>query len=194
MNSNAQTAGNNYSWKLPASANKASQLVGLQRQAYKTKVAITGHTASSVYGKEMMGTEEVPVVLSDLGWESVQADLEAEFARSKRLLALEPNWDGEDSPGYTQEVLDRAQRLVGLTVKQLLSHPKVDKAVPSIDAGPNGSIDIYWQNGDRELLLNLPAIEGELAEFYGTDDTGVQVKGKLDPNTAQGWLIAWVAK
>ncbi|HEX9988460.1 MAG TPA: hypothetical protein VGE45_08290 [Chloroflexia bacterium] len=152
-----------------------------------------GYTGTLAAASIVTG-EEIPVLPSNLSWEVVEAELSAELTRSERLLMLEPNWDGEDSPGYTPEVLDRARHLIELTVKQLFDQPRVEKVVPSIDAGPNGSIDVYWQNADRELLVNIPAAEGELAEFYGTDDTGAQVKGKLDPGTAQGWLVAWIAK
>ena len=127
-------------------------------------------------------------------WNVLQSQLKIEFERSTRLLDLGVNWDDEGSPGYTEEVIARARRFVEQTLEQLYDQPILTEVVPSIDAGPNGSIDLYWQHLDRELVVNIPAHDSSLADFYGTNHAGQKVKGSLDPDAPQGWLLAWLAE
>ena len=64
---------------------------------------------------------------------------------------------------------------------------------PSFERGPDGSIDLHWnRSGWYELLVNVPADPGVVAEYYGDDVDGNVAKGKIARAGGGGpllWLI-----
>ncbi len=114
----------------------------------------------------------------------IRADLSREIERSRRILDFEENWDGEGSPAYKEETWTRAVEFTKKLVDLLLTdvppiedHPEI--FVPEILPGPNGSIDLDWENERFDLLINIP-VEGNLADFYGDDYGENKMKGQVN--------------
>src|SRR5947207_818979 len=106
--------------------------------------------------------------------------------RSLSIAELEDDWDGEGSPGYSIETLDRALEFVMGTIGTT-SPP------PQINPGNAGSIDLYWENANRYLLINFPVGQGE-PSYYGEDRYGSTTGGVIKSNSMGRQVAAWLAQ
>ncbi len=135
--------------------------------------------------KEYASTS-APTIPSELRY------LEAPIERSREILSWEDDWDGEGSPGYAQATWDRAIAFVICNAMRLYSLQGVRVVAPDVWPGPDGSIDIRWQNKGRDLLINVPVEEGEPATFHGDDNDNNVVKGHLNLSARNDWLLMWL--
>jgi hypothetical protein len=118
--------------------------------------------------------------------------LEQAIESARQLMTLSSGWDDEESPGYTIGTLDRAAAFLR-TEAAILRKAGAAMAIPLIQPGPEGSIDLHWQTQSWELLVNIPADPQESVGFYGDDyGTGV-VKGTL-PHPINIGLLRWLMK
>lgn len=131
------------------------------------------------------------------GWPEELSAIEREIVRSRVLLDLTKDWDGEGSEGYAEQTWRRAAKIVR---QQALATWETQHAViptPRIVPGPQGSIDIHWQSESFELLINVPSDPSVAATFYGDDYGRATVKGELDPSTDRPphvALSAWLMR
>jgi hypothetical protein len=110
---------------------------------------------------------------------------------SRWMLQLEEDWDGEGSPGYSEETWDRA---VGFLLKNALAlweDFRITPDAPGVHNGPAGSIDIYWNTPNGRLLINIPPENTGDASFYGSDKEGHEIKGTLPIHSKNPWLLLW---
>jgi len=132
-----------------------------------------------------LGRDSVlPVALSYIG---------SALERSRRILDLPPNFDGEGSPAYSPETWKRAARF--LVDGAIWSWEQLGEQVPCplIGPGPNGSFDLDWNKGSRTLLLNFPADPAAPPTFYGDNGKGgFPIDGELDLLRDNFWLFAWL--
>src|SRR5436309_619007 len=100
--------------------------------------------------------------------------------RSRGILELEDDWDGQGSAAYAE--VDWARACGFLLANALLLFEREGVAVPAprITHGPDGSIDMLWRRPDRKLLMNFPAEASEPATYYGRTTSGREMKGSLD--------------
>jgi hypothetical protein len=126
-------------------------------------------------------------------YRAIKATLETSFARSRPMLEWADDWDENGSPAIQQATWDRMQKLLEQAVQQLffVSGRSVD--APVISPGPEGSIDVHWRLQDRELAINVPP-SNNLATFYGDNMRGEKIKGQLDVEADQQWLLEWLAR
>lgn len=117
--------------------------------------------------------------------------------RSRWMLDLAPDWDGQGSCGYAPETWEAAGALLlGGSVDYLERFGEVVPS-PSFDNGPEGSIDIFWETTDREMLLNVPAQPDAPVRYYGRSGSGYEVKGTVSLADQHKWfplLIEWLAE
>jgi hypothetical protein len=118
--------------------------------------------------------------------------------KSRSLLELGDNWDGEGSVGYTEQTWIRARDFLMRNAIRLYQSQKKFFDPPEIMAGPNGSMDLHWKTDARELLINVPARSEETISYYGDDraeDTENAIRGKnieSSPNTE--WIFLWLTQ
>lgn len=118
----------------------------------------------------------------------------AAIAESRYILELGDDWDEEGSPGYAEATWRRATGFVARCVSHAVERLGLPPVAPRITHGPDGSIDVLWRTPTREFLLNVPADEEQLAEFYGDDLRGQQsIRGALNTGHPNEWLLAWLA-
>ncbi len=113
---------------------------------------------------------------------------------SRWILELAEDWDGEGSPPYLLATWRRATDFLLNNSLRLLEYFGVSISPPTIDPGPNGSIDLHWKTPTHELLVNIPAVNGELAGYYGDSRAGRVTKGSLDTSAPNQWLLMWLTE
>jgi hypothetical protein len=117
---------------------------------------------------------------------------------SKYILTFEDDWDDDGSPAYKFATWGRAAAFLHRSALQMLKDYHVILDAPKILPGPAGSIDLHWKTSRRELLINIPEILDEPANFYGDDSTSNEhppnqtVKGILNTSKDNQWLLMWL--
>lgn len=124
----------------------------------------------------------------------VHERLEERISEALEIVELEEDWDGEGASEYDRETFERATGwLRGLFehIADIERRGEVTVALPKIQSGPQGSIDIHWEQPDFELLINIPP-EGEgSGEYYGDDYGETVIKGAL--NGDRRLIASWLA-
>ena len=121
-------------------------------------------------------------------------ELDSEIERSRRLLTWEDDWDGEGSPGYKESTWTRAVEFLKVHVLWINEQFGITVSTPQILPGPAGSIDMHWRTQDRELLINVPAEQSELATFYGDNFGNRVIRGSFDPSEQQAVLLFLISR
>lgn len=111
--------------------------------------------------------------------------------RSRWMLELDDNWDGEGSPRYAEETWRRS--IIFLLKNAILLWERFQLIIetPNVENGPEGSIDIYWNTSNGRLLINIPPQTKGDASFYGCDLQGHEIKGTLSLDSENYWLLLW---
>ncbi len=164
---------------------------GLFMSPFKTELQSTGGTSD----REDVRPSGHNATERRFSYRQALNALHSSFNRSKPMLEWADNWDDEGSPAIRQSTWDRMQQLLE---RALLSAWHISGTIPPqppiIAPGPDGSIDVHWQFAGRELLLNIPVSTEEHAAFYGDNERGEKVKGELDIDSDQRWLLEWLTK
>lgn len=125
-------------------------------------------------------------------WE-IAASLLPAIEKSRLMLTLSEDWDDEGSPAYEEQTWQRAVDFMLGTAIEFWRESGIIPEAPRIRKGPLESIDLHWLTPKRELLINVPATANASFDFYGDDrHGGHQVKGELDPNDSNHWLMHWL--
>ena len=120
------------------------------------------------------------------------AHISRALQESQQILELKDDWDGEGSLGYTKAVWNRACKFVTHNATEALNRHATVIQAPKILPGPDGSIDVHWKTAARELLVNIPRLPDQPAEFYGDDYGSLQIKGRLNPENPPSALLLWL--
>lgn len=114
---------------------------------------------------------------------------------SKQLLEYGDDWDGEGALGYLKHTLDKAEKFLTDNALTFWKNNAVWITAPDFCPGPDGSIDLLWKLEDRELLINIPVNENNLAGYYGdSSKNGSIIKGKLNLTEENQWILMWLMK
>jgi hypothetical protein len=121
-----------------------------------------------------------------------QRGLEAEIERSKQILTLQAELASGGTTVYSEDTLHRSIAFLVAHSEWLRRSCGLKLPTPAIGIGPNGSVDLYWKEPTRQLLINMPAKADELATFYG--NYGIQkIRGSFDLRKLQYSIAAWLA-
>ncbi len=120
--------------------------------------------------------------------------VEAAIEASRKILALQDNWDDEGSLGYSDATWQRAVDFLVLNITCLWENHSVSITAPTIGPGPDGSIDLYWKANSYQLLVNIPLKIDELATFSGKKQSGPVVRGAFDSTADNSDLLVWLLK
>jgi hypothetical protein len=126
--------------------------------------------------------------------ETVLAHVFDAIVSSQRILNLKDNWDDEGSKAYNESTWRRATEFVREHTLWVWEHHEVVVDAPRITPGPEGSIDIHWEDANRELLVNIPADPTGRVTFYGDDKGETRIKGVLTGIAAEHGLLVWLTK
>lgn len=121
------------------------------------------------------------------------APLADEIVRSRAILALPDDFDGEGSPGYASPTWLRAVGFLLTNAVQLWQDRGIAVAPPDLGPGSYGTVALHWRIPGHELLLTIPVDPNEPHAFYGHDGSFEHaVKGALDPDADNSWLLSWL--
>src|SRR5580658_1862220 len=120
------------------------------------------------------------------------ANISEEIERSREILKLPEDWDGEGSVGYSEDTWVRVRDFVWNQAKAYWErhHRAID--CPRIEPGPNGRIDIHWKTNTSELLINVPVNRDESLSFYGDTKAGSHIKGSLKDSDYKQAMWLWL--
>lgn len=104
--------------------------------------------------------------------------------KSRKILKLPDDFDGEGSVAYTEEVWTRAVELYLNCVVELYVRHSYPLPVFSVNNGPDGSIDLHYDGGPIRLLINVPADHKTPVTYYG-ESPSVKIKGDGMPTTEE---------
>ncbi len=116
-------------------------------------------------------------------WASVVRLMNA-VQRALPITGLQNDWDGEGSPGYAKETLEKAFEFI-------MRNIGTAAAPPQINPGDSGSIDLYWQDENRYLLINFPPGHDE-PSYYGEDRFGSTTGGAIKSTSMGRQVAAWL--
>ncbi len=111
--------------------------------------------------------------------------------KSKYILELEDDWDDEGSLAYEKVTWLRAINFLLDYANAYYDQIKLI-TTPKIYHGPDGSIDILWENENISLLINIPEDE-EKANFYGKNIKGQEIEGVFLPEDFEINLLPNIA-
>ena len=110
--------------------------------------------------------------------------------RSRAILDLPDDWDGEGSPGYAERPGGGRQSWSSPLRSRFVKHADRIVPLPIITKGDGGSIDVQWRTPTRNILVNVPANDAEAVTFYAHDRERRtrDIGGNLEAN-GNGWLL-----
>jgi hypothetical protein len=113
---------------------------------------------------------------------------------SRYILDLEDDWDEEGSTGYGEATWRAAVQIVVESANAYWHSTRKVAPLPAIASGPDGSIDVTWIVGTRNLLVNIPRPGTGSVTFSGLDTANRDrvVKGRLPADASHEWLMAWL--
>lgn len=112
---------------------------------------------------------------------------------SRKILEFGDDWDGEGSPGYSEQTWKRAAQFLADNALVFYRKRAGRIPLPAIHHGPEGSIDLYWNTAVRRLLVNIPADPNAAGTYHGSDGQS-EVKGRLGVPNENLWLMVWLAR
>jgi hypothetical protein len=130
--------------------------------------------------------QDLPVELSHIRKE---IDRSRELFSGASQIAVE---EGEAS--YTAEVWERAVRFLARSAWWAFVRLRCVIDSPRVLPGPDGSVDLHWDEPQYELLVNIPAEQGAWAGFYGDDRKSLTIKGKVHPNSMNSGLVLFLTE
>lgn len=117
--------------------------------------------------------------------------MEAEIRAADFILGIQNDDELEDFVPYSRDTLSRATNFLQRLMIHAHSANLMNTGVPRIGPAECGSIDLYWETGDRTLLINFPAHES-IANYYGKKPKN-ETSGKIDPSGPIADLVVWLA-
>ncbi len=124
--------------------------------------------------------------------EAPPTPLERAIEASRRILDLKPGWDGENAVPCAQ-AWHRATEYLRRQAQWAFERLGVVLDAPDLMPLADGSVDIHWDIGPCELLINVPSDTNRPASFYGDDRGSLNIKGTLATETCNEGLLQWLA-
>ncbi len=106
--------------------------------------------------------------------------LEEEIEASKYLLELPDGWDGENGTKYDIRTWERATKFLRAMYQTAYRRFNVIPDTPDIFHGPSGSIDIWWDKPNYQILVNCPEDETKQVSFGGEEFNKGSFKGSFN--------------
>ncbi len=114
-----------------------------------------------------------------IGWCGVLDSLEQEIQRARGFIeGLKDDWDGNGAIAVAKPTWQRAELWLRTFA---LPYTEADPA-PTISPYGNGSVDIFWNYPQVQLLVNIPPPD-QKSFFSGSLRTGLTLQGSFMPET-----------
>jgi hypothetical protein len=111
------------------------------------------------------------------------AEVEAAINKAReRILALKENWDGEGAERVKPELFDKAAQILRNLFHIAREHGQL-LSFPEISPYGDGSVDVWWTEGESSLLVNTSEVKEEPLTFAfnngGKDVTSGKVMAEM---------------
>lgn len=116
-----------------------------------------------------------------------------EIEDSKYILELSDNWDGEGAKAYLKETWYKMIEFLRSQAIDIFNDFNQIIRIPKISHGPEGSIDLYWDDEDCDLLLNIPE-DDTPASFFGEDKHKNTIRGLINLDNPQKNILLCLTK
>jgi hypothetical protein len=124
--------------------------------------------------------------------ENLVHNLEIHIEKAKPgILNLHDNWDEKGARGYNAEFWNHAMKFLRRFLKQVWSS-LLKMPLPNILPGPEGSIDLNWDDDPINLLINIPQDPNEPVSFYGEYSNKKEIEGSIELELIDSVLIPWL--
>ena len=101
-------------------------------------------------------------------------------------------WDWEDGGSYSRRTIERVRDLLESLAFIARDTFGYHLAVPHPAPADEGSIDVFFEGAERNLLINTPQGD-ELVTYFGSDRSGTTVGGSLSRSKDHRDLMALAA-
>ena len=116
---------------------------------------------------------------------------------SKAVCTRQPGRDEDSGLVCSEETWKRATKILLNHGLAIWEKAKVVIRSPTISAGPDGSVDLYWTAAPYGLLLNVPGDPQQPATYFGDDAMNPdsnRTSGKLDSTKPTDiGVLMWLA-
>ncbi|MEP6756536.1 MAG: hypothetical protein ABJA67_13605, partial [Chthonomonadales bacterium] len=117
-------------------------------------------------------TSEVPLIQTSLdeSWNPTSdfdQTINNIICKSKWILDLEDDWDGEGSLSYSEETFVAVHRFIRDYASVMYSKRLSQFVLPQISPAHESSIDVFWHIDNRMLLINFSTNNPVEPKFYG---------------------------
>lgn len=113
--------------------------------------------------------------------------------KSKSLLKLKDNWDGEGSSAISNKTWRRATNFIMQLAMSYYDFVNSCIDVPEILPGPDDTIDILWDFDKYELLLNVPSDINKPMSFFGLDKVSNRNIKLVEDKHFDKHLVLWLS-
>jgi hypothetical protein len=117
--------------------------------------------------------------------------MEDEINSANYIIEIKSDPELDSFVPYTTETLARATNFLRRLMIHAHTANVIGTGVPRIGPAEDGSIDLFWEKGDRTLLVNFPAGEN-IGNYYGKKPMS-EISGKFDPSESRPELVFWLA-
>jgi hypothetical protein len=118
--------------------------------------------------------------------------IENAISKSRWILGQPVDPESVDSEGYSEAVWNRAIDFLRRSANSLVIRTGRDLVPPEILPGPQGSIDLHWDEPNFEMLINIPRQATAPAGFYADDRGENKLKGTLSTDSADIAFLCWL--
>ena len=132
--------------------------------------------------------DSVTEVIEEASWTiplpptSEPADSVTEVIEEASWILLPDSSGDESAVQYQQATMDRARDFLLALMREVRHYSGRSAPVPAINPADAGSIDIFWDLEELQLLVNVSADLDEAITFYGEDKFGTVVSGMRRPS------------
>lgn len=114
--------------------------------------------------------------------------------KSKSLLMLHAGWDGDTASRIDYKTWERMKNFLGDYSEKAFSLFGRILPTPQISPCFDGSIDIFWDDEQYKLLLNIPNDKDLIISYYGYDKNTKKnnISGTIDEKIESRFFLAWI--
>jgi hypothetical protein len=143
--------------------------------------------------EEDLVCDPVSLWVVELPSASRRDDITSAICGARELTRLGHDWDGEGSQGYSVNTWKRMRRFILRHAALTETCLRATLPPPSINPADHGSLDVFWQLKDRQLLINFPQEESEPITYYGQNKERTNtISGRTTERERRLDLAAWL--
>ena len=172
-----------YSYKKQSSKDKDLHSILKSYRHYKYNLRLRRMNWQEVKGISKNKKEFLEIFISDKYRIEIRTIFKTAYQRiynSLDILSLKDDWDEQGSKSYFVETFYQATNFIITYLTWVWDEFHVVPAAPEILPGPNGSIDLLWQNENYDLLINCKEAPSDISTFYGDDNKNTKIEGQFE--------------